>query len=94
MNAGKSFGAKLRALHGKIDPLLLIPCYEELEKSLLEYQSTIMCDKEMPVEEKGRMAMVITPMHAAIVKNREMLERKREAPVSPPPKQLHNAQLT
>ena len=94
MNAGKSFGAKLRSLHGKYDPLLLIPCYEELEKALLEYQSAIMADKEMPVDEKGRMAMVITPMHTAMVKNREMLERKREAPVSPPLKQLHNSQLT
>ena len=92
MNPGRTFSARLRQLQMLgMEPVVLIPCLELLEETLIDFQAGVMSDKLMLMDEKGRLATTLTPLLNAVRAARDTISASKQREDQPPPKRLHNS---
>lgn len=95
MNAARTFEHRLSEFaKQRVDATLLIPPLEVLEETLIKFHEDLMADKDVLVDEKGRMATVIAPMLRAVRNSRDKCLAAKQRADTPAPKKLHNAHLT
>ena len=95
MNAARTFEYRLTEFaKQRIDPTLLIPPLEVLEEVLIKFQEDLMADKDTSVDEKGRMATLISPLLRGVRNSRDKCLAAKQRADAPAPKKLHNAHLT
>jgi hypothetical protein len=94
MNIGRTFDRRIRELRSeKVDPVLMIPVLELLEETLLQFQSDVTGDKQIEIEEKGRLVTLLTPLLRSLRAARDQWMAGHAAPNKSPQPKLHNAHL-
>ena len=94
MNAARTFNSRIMELAKKgYTPAQLIPILEVLEDTLLGFQEDTMADKDIPVDEKGRLAMILTPMIRTMKEAKNSCSVLTQKASQPQQTRLHNAQL-
>ena len=94
MNIGRTYDRRIRDLRSeKIDPALMIPVLELMEETLLQFQSDVIADKQLPMEEKGRLVTIITPQLRSLRAARDSWMAGRGSSDKPHKPKLHNAHL-
>lgn len=95
MNVARTFEARLKALtKEKVNPVLVIPVLDTMEEILIGLQQDIMVDKNIPSDEKGRLAQTLTPLLIGVREFRQKLHSVKERGEIVPQKRLNNAHIT
>lgn len=93
MNPERTLNTRLKALSKQgFDPTYVIAVLEFVETTLLEYNSDVVTDKEMPDDAKGRHAMVVNAMLNAVRKAKVEVPSLKVVP-EVPKRQLYNSQF-
>jgi hypothetical protein len=94
MNAERTFTSRLRQLITRgYEPAYVVLVLDDMETTLLNYQTTVMEDKQMPFDEKGRHAQVITAMINSVRRARVQVPSSKDQLEDQPKRQLHNSHL-
>ena len=95
MNVARTFEARLKALiQAKINPVLVIPVLDTMEEILIGLQQDVMLDKDIPNDEKGRIAQTLTPLLIGVREFRQKLHSVKDRGEIVPQRKLHNAHIT